>query len=105
MNQAISGDRPARKTTASAGKSVDDYLDSVPKAARAALAKVRKAIKAAAPQATEGISYRILVFKHNGRPLVGLDATSSLPVDPLPHSPPTTLQSSDELRRVLSKQT
>ena len=32
--------------------------------------KLRKTIKAAAPKATEGISYGIVGFKHNGKPLV-----------------------------------
>ena len=48
---------------------VASYLAAVPKDARAALVKLRKAIKAAAPQATEGISYGMPAFKHQG-PLV-----------------------------------
>jgi uncharacterized protein YdhG (YjbR/CyaY superfamily) len=48
---------------------VASYLAAVPKDARAALVKLRKAIKAAAPQATEGISSGLPAFKHQG-PLV-----------------------------------
>jgi uncharacterized protein YdhG (YjbR/CyaY superfamily) len=53
--------------------SVAAYLRAVPPAPRAALQKLRKTIKAAAPQATEGISYGIPMFKHHGM-LVGYAA-------------------------------
>ena len=53
--------------------SIDEYLAEVPEEDRAALEGLRKTIKAAAPQATEAISYRIPTFKHNG-PLVGFAA-------------------------------
>jgi uncharacterized protein YdhG (YjbR/CyaY superfamily) len=54
-------------------KDVDDYLARVPDDARAALEKLRRTIRAAAPDATEGISYRIPTFKHHG-PLVAFAA-------------------------------
>jgi len=50
-------------------KTVEDYLAAVPKEARAALGKLRKTIKAAAPKAEEVISYRMPAFKYHG-PLV-----------------------------------
>jgi uncharacterized protein YdhG (YjbR/CyaY superfamily) len=53
-------------------KTVADYLAAAPKDKRAALLKVRKAIKAAAPKATEGMSYGLVGFKHNGKRLVYL---------------------------------
>ncbi len=46
--------------------SVAAYLRAVPPAPRAALQKLRKTIKAAAPEATEVISYGIPAFKHHG---------------------------------------
>jgi uncharacterized protein YdhG (YjbR/CyaY superfamily) len=46
--------------------SVDAYLRAVPPAPRTALQKLRRTIKAAAPQATEGISYGMPCFKHHG---------------------------------------
>ena len=46
--------------------SVAAYLRAVPPAPRAALQKLRKTIKAAAPEATELISYGIPAFKHHG---------------------------------------
>ena len=52
---------------------VDNYLAAVPEDARGALQKLRKIIKAAAPQAVEVISYRIPVYKHQGM-LVGFAA-------------------------------
>jgi len=45
---------------------VDAYLSAQPPKMRAALKRLRKTIKAAAPQATEGISYQIPTFKLNG---------------------------------------
>ena len=53
--------------------SVAAYLRAVPPAPRAALQKLRKTIKAAAPEATEVISYGIPSFKHHGY-LVGFAA-------------------------------
>jgi len=53
--------------------SVADYLRAVPPAPRAALRKLRKTIKAAAPEATEVMSYGIPMFKHHGM-LVGYAA-------------------------------
>ena len=38
----------------------------VPQEARATLAKLRKTIKAAAPMASEGISYQMPMYKHHG---------------------------------------
>jgi uncharacterized protein YdhG (YjbR/CyaY superfamily) len=60
--------KPAAKTAPTT--TVHDYLAAAPKDKRAALMKVRRAIKAAAPKATEGMSYGLLGFKHNGTPLV-----------------------------------
>jgi uncharacterized protein YdhG (YjbR/CyaY superfamily) len=46
---------------------VEAHLAAVPEPARATLNKVRAAIRSAVPSdATEGISYRIPMFKHNG---------------------------------------
>ncbi|HET6701618.1 MAG TPA: DUF1801 domain-containing protein [Gemmatimonadaceae bacterium] len=47
-------------------KTVDEYLAAAPSDKRAALTKVRKAIKAAAPKATESISYGIVGYKQRG---------------------------------------
>ncbi len=46
--------------------SVAAYLRAVPPAPRAALQKLRRTIKAAAPRATEGISYGMPCFKQHG---------------------------------------
>ena len=54
--------------------SVDDYLAALPDAPRAALEKLRKTIKAAAPQATETISYQMPAFKLDDRFLVSYAA-------------------------------
>jgi uncharacterized protein YdhG (YjbR/CyaY superfamily) len=65
--------RSARRTGRSAAQTVDEYLAATPKPARAALEKLRATIRRAAPDATEGISYRVPTFKHRG-PLVGFAA-------------------------------
>ena len=57
-----------------AADTVDGYLAALPREVRAALEKLRKIIKTATPGTTEVISYKIPVFKHQGRPLVGLGA-------------------------------
>jgi len=46
--------------------SVADYLRAVPPAPRAVLQKLRRTIRAAAPKATELISYGIPAFRHHG---------------------------------------
>jgi uncharacterized protein YdhG (YjbR/CyaY superfamily) len=71
----------ARRDTASTGKSrriaasVDDYLAALPADQRAALEELRSTIRAAAPMATEGISYAIPAYKHRGM-LVSFSAHS-----------------------------
>jgi uncharacterized protein YdhG (YjbR/CyaY superfamily) len=59
--------------TKSAARNVDEYLAGVPKEARATLEKLRKTIKAAAPMASEVISYQMPMYKHHGM-LVGFAA-------------------------------
>jgi len=54
--------------------SVDDYLSALPTATRAALQTLRRTIRAAAPGATETISYQMPAFKHEGRFLVSFAA-------------------------------
>ena len=49
---------------------VQAYLAGLPALARRELLKVRAAIRAAAPDAVEGFSYRIPMFKLDGRALV-----------------------------------
>jgi uncharacterized protein YdhG (YjbR/CyaY superfamily) len=49
---------------------VDDYLAAAPTDKRAALVKLRRTIKAAAPKAAEGMSYGIVGFKLQRKPVV-----------------------------------
>jgi uncharacterized protein YdhG (YjbR/CyaY superfamily) len=56
-------------------KSFNGYLDSLSEENRAALEKLRKSIKAAAPKAEECISYGLAAFRLDGRPLVAIGAT------------------------------
>ncbi|MEA2557463.1 MAG: hypothetical protein QOG88_1001 [Actinomycetota bacterium] len=54
--------------------SVEDYLAALPDERRAVLEKLRKTIRAAAPKATEAISYQMPAFKLDGRFLVSYAA-------------------------------
>ncbi len=64
-----------RKETGLAGPtSVEDYLAALPEEQRAALEKLRKTIRVAAPEATETISYQMPAFKNQGRFLVSYAA-------------------------------
>ena len=48
-------------------KSVEDYIAAQPVPARSVLKRVRATIRTALPGATEGISYRIPIYKLDGR--------------------------------------
>lgn len=48
-------------------KDVDAYISAAPKEYRQKLREVRQAVRAAAPTATEGISYRIPYYDYKGR--------------------------------------
>jgi uncharacterized protein YdhG (YjbR/CyaY superfamily) len=72
-----SGSKRATPWRAANPESIDEYLAALPDDMRAALATLRALIKAAAPTATEGISYQVPVFKLNGKPLVGFGAATA----------------------------
>jgi uncharacterized protein YdhG (YjbR/CyaY superfamily) len=55
-------------------KSPDEYLAAVPEPQRAALERLRKQIKQAAPEAEEIITYQMPGFRAQGRPLVSYAA-------------------------------
>jgi uncharacterized protein YdhG (YjbR/CyaY superfamily) len=57
-------------------ETIDDYLASLDGDQRAALEKLRRAIRAAAPKAEECISYRLPTFRQ-GKMLVAFGATAS----------------------------
>lgn len=56
--------------------SVADYLAALTPEKRAALQRLRGAIKAAAPRAEECISYGMPAFRYDGRMLVWMGATA-----------------------------
>ena len=58
-------------------KSIDDYFSRLTAEQRAALQKLRRAIKAAAPKAEECISYQIPAFRLDGKVLVWFHAASN----------------------------
>ena len=58
-------------------KTIDDYLAVLSDDKRAALEKLRKTIRTAAPKAEECISYGLAAFRLDGRPLVAFGATAN----------------------------
>ncbi len=58
-------------------KTHDDYLVVVSDDKRAALEKLRKSIKAAAPEAEECVSYQLPAFRLNGKLLVAYGAAAN----------------------------
>src|SRR5437867_3287735 len=69
----------SREPTPMAAKptTIDEYLAAVNADKRAALEKLRKTIKAAAPKTEEYISYGLAAFRLDGKPLVALGATAN----------------------------
>ncbi len=61
---------------ASKPKTIDEYLAGVTAEQRAALERLRKAIRAAAPNAEEYIGYGLAAFRLAGRPLVAFGANA-----------------------------
>jgi len=55
----------------------DEYLAALSEDKRAALQKLRKTIRAAAPKAEEYIGYGLAAFRLDGMPLVALGATKN----------------------------
>ena len=54
---------------------IDQYLDTLPAERRTAMEQLRAAVRAGAPDATEGIAYRMPAFRsHGGQFLVSFDA-------------------------------
>ena len=57
-------------------RTIDEYLAALGDEQRAALEKLRKSIRAAAPKAQECISYGLPAFRLDQKPLVALGATT-----------------------------
>ena len=75
MKRKSTGSRRTTKPTKP--KTHDDYLARVSADKRAALQKVRSAIKSAAPRAEECISYQLPAFRLNGKFLVAYGAAAN----------------------------
>ncbi len=67
-------------------KNVDEYIRSFPAPAKAALEKIRKTIKAAAPKAEELISYGIAGYKYHGMLIYFAGFTNHVSVYPAPRT-------------------
>ena len=62
--------RAQKGKTQSAAAEVRDYIAAQPPATRKALKRLRAALRAAAPKAADGFSYRIPCLRIDDRPLV-----------------------------------
>jgi uncharacterized protein YdhG (YjbR/CyaY superfamily) len=58
-------------------RTIDDYLAPLSADKRAALERLRKTIRAAAPKAEEYFSYGLPAFRLDGRPLVAFGASAN----------------------------
>jgi uncharacterized protein YdhG (YjbR/CyaY superfamily) len=67
----------AKSAKATKPETIDEYLAPLSKEQRAALEKLRRAIKSAAPKAEECISYQIPGFRLGGRLLVSFGAAAN----------------------------
>jgi uncharacterized protein YdhG (YjbR/CyaY superfamily) len=57
-------------------ETIDDYLATVTPLRRAALERLRRAIRAVVPDAEECISYAMPAFRHRGHVIAGFQATA-----------------------------
>jgi uncharacterized protein YdhG (YjbR/CyaY superfamily) len=67
-----------------APKDIDEYIAGFPKDVQAKLLQVRATIRKAAPDAEEGISYAIPVFRQNGNLIYFAGAKNHIGVYPVP---------------------
>ena len=65
------------RVTAGKPQTIDEYLAALNADQRMALERLRKAIRAAAPQAEECITYRLPAFRLGGRMLVAFGARAN----------------------------
>ena len=70
MKSSVKPKPAARSTEATAAAQVRAYFTAQPAATRRMLKQMRDAIRAVAPKAEEGFSYRIPAFRLDGAPLV-----------------------------------
>lgn len=89
--------RRSRQPTAGETPAVDDYLAKLSTDKRATLQKVREAIRAAAPDAEEGLSYGVPAFIQ-GKPIAGYNASTNH-CSYFPMSGAITAQFEDELAK------
>ena len=68
---------PKKSSRAAAPETIDEYLAPLSNEKRAALEKLRKDIKSAAPKAEECISYQVPGFRLFGRLLVSFGAATN----------------------------
>lgn len=68
-----------------AASEIDDYLATLDEPSRSTLESLRRSIAALMPEAEEGLSYGVPVFRIDGRPIAGFSAAKAW-LSYLPHS-------------------
>jgi len=63
-----------RGSTTKPPTTIDEYISVTPEPARSTLIRMRQAIHAALPEATEAITYQIPTFKYRGHSVVAIAA-------------------------------
>jgi uncharacterized protein YdhG (YjbR/CyaY superfamily) len=76
---------------------IDEYLGGVSETQREALERVRAIIKAAVPEAEEGISYGVPAFRLQGKAIAGFSASKNH-LTYFPMSGATTATLAEELK-------
>jgi uncharacterized protein YdhG (YjbR/CyaY superfamily) len=79
-----------------AAHEIDDYLAALDVAHRETLEQVRRTIRELLPEAEEGLSYGVPVFRVDGRPVAGFSAAAKH-LSYLPHSGTITSELADDL--------
>ncbi len=76
---------------------IDEYLNGLAEEQRAALERVRALVRAAVPEAEEGISYGVPAFRLRGKAIAGFSASKNH-LTYFPMSGATTATLADELK-------
>jgi uncharacterized protein YdhG (YjbR/CyaY superfamily) len=80
-------------------KTIDQYLKSCPKLAQSKLQQIRKLVKQIVPEAEEGISYNIPIFKHNKKMLLYFAGfTEHVSIYPIPPASDTATKQMEKYK-------
>ncbi len=93
---SLAGLRPLRHHPLMSAAEIDAYLAPLPEPKRSTLEEMRRRILAELPDAEQGLSYGMPVFRQGGRPVAGLAAFKDH-LSYLPHSGSVLAAVADDL--------